>query len=420
MLKAIMGRLLGRPTLPDKLSYEAAREALERHSARLHRDLASRPEAEPEILYYLAGDRDPDIRRRVAANPSTPAKADRRLADDPDGGVREELARKIGRLVPELDAAAHARIRDLAIQTLQCLARDQLPRVRAIIADAVKDSATAPRDLVRRLALDEDDAIACAVVEYSPLLNDADLKEIVDLARVSERLAAVARRRGLSAAVCDAVVARADIGAIAALIANETAQIGDQALEAILAKAAEIEAWHAPLAMRPNLSERVLRRIAGFVSSALIERMARRPGLDAATELALKAAARRRIETGGGGALPSESERRVQAALKAGRLDEAFIGAAAEAGERDVVAMALAALVRVPPAVATRILDSRSARAVTALVWKAGLAMRVSVEIQSFVLKLPARERLLARGGTDFPLGPEEMATHLELFGIGG
>ena len=145
-----------------------------------------------------------------------------------------------------------------------------------------------------------------------------------------------------------------------------------------------------------------------------------RAGLDAATELALKAAARRRIETGGGGALPSESERRVQAALKAGRLDEAFIGAAAEAGERDVVAMALAALVRVPPAVATRILDSRSARAVTALVWKAGLAMRVSVEIQSFVLKLPARERLLARGGTDFPLGPEEMATHLELFGIGG
>lgn len=416
MLKALIGRLLGRPALPDRLSYEAAREALERHSARLHRDLAAREGVEPEILYFLAGDRDPEIRRRVAANPSTPTKADRRLADDPDDGVREELARKIARLVPDLDAAAHARIRDLAIETLRRLARDQLPRVRAIVAEAVKSAANVPRDLVRRLALDEDDRIACAVVEYSPLLNDADLKEIVDLARVSERLTAVARRRGLSAAVCEAVIARADIGAVAALIANETAEIGDRALETILAKAAEIEAWHAPLAMRPNLSERVLRRIAGFVSSALIERMAARPGLDDAAAAALKAAARRRIETADAA---SEAERRVQAALKAGRLDEAFVGAAAEAGERETVGLALAALAKVQSAQAARILDSRSARAVTALVWKAGLPMRISTEIQSFVLKLPGRERLLARGGTDFPLGPEEMTTHLGLFGIG-
>lgn len=416
MLKALIGRLLGRPALPDRLSYEAAREALERHSARLHRDLAAREGVEPEILYFLAGDRDPEIRRRVAANPSTPTKADRRLADDPDDGVREELARKIARLVPDLDAAAHARIRDLAIETLRRLARDQLPRVRAIVAEAVKSAANIPHDLVRRLALDEDDRIACAVVEYSPLLNDADLKEIVDLARVSERLTAVARRRGLSAAVCEAVIARADIGAVAALIANETAEIGDRALETILAKAAEIEAWHAPLAMRPNLSERVLRRIAGFVSSALIERMAARPGLDDAAAAALKAAARRRIETADAA---SEAERRVQAALKAGRLDEAFVGAAAEAGERETVGLALAALAKVQSAQAARILDSRSARAVTALVWKAGLPMRISTEIQSFVLKLPGRERLLARGGTDFPLGPEEMTTHLGLFGIG-
>jgi hypothetical protein len=44
--------------------------------------------------------------------------------------------------------------------------------------------------------------------------------------------------------------------------------------------------------------------------------------------------------------------------------------------------------------------------------------MRVSVEIQSFMLKLHQNERLLARGGTDFPLGAAEMGTHLDLFGI--
>lgn len=63
MFKALINRLRGRPSLPAKLTYEAAREALEARSADLRLELAGRKGVEPEILYFLAEDKDATIRR---------------------------------------------------------------------------------------------------------------------------------------------------------------------------------------------------------------------------------------------------------------------------------------------------------------------------------------------------------------------
>lgn len=130
MFKGLINRLRGRPKLPESLSYEDARSVLEEHSDELRLELAGRKGVEPEILYYLAEDGDAPIRRRVAANSSTPARANRLLADDEDEDVRVALARKIARLVPHLKNEQSERVRDLTLETLQRLAQDQLPRVR--------------------------------------------------------------------------------------------------------------------------------------------------------------------------------------------------------------------------------------------------------------------------------------------------
>lgn len=416
MFKALLNRLRGRPALPEKLSYESARAALEAHSAELRLELAGRNGVEPEILYFLAEDADPGIRRRVAANSSTPAKANRLLADDGDVEVRAALARKIGRLIPHLKNEESERVRDLTLETLQRLAEDQLPRVRAIVAAEIKACRAAPADLVRRLARDPEFSVAAPLLEYSPLLSDADLMEIVNLARVSEVLTAIARRRNLSVAVCDAVIASMDITATAALLDNEAANISKAALDGLIDRAAAIEAWHAPLVRRPNLSTRVMRRIAGFVSSALIENLAERPGLDAALAAELKLKTRRAINEGALEDLSASAERTVRDAAANGALDDHFVAAAAELGQREVVQFALAHLAVAETGTVQRILDSRNGRAVTALVWRAGLNMRTAVAIQSALLKLP--DILPARGGTGFPLAPEDMALNLGLFGL--
>lgn len=416
MFKGLINRLRGRPKLPESLSYEDARSVLEEHSDELRLELAGRKGVEPEILYYLAEDGDAPIRRRVAANSSTPARANRLLADDEDEDVRVALARKIARLVPHLKNEQSERVRDLTLETLQRLAQDQLPRVRAVVANELKASKSAPADLVRRLARDPELAVAGPILEYSPLLSDADLLEIVNLARVSALVTAIARRRNLSVAVCDAVIASMDIAATAALLDNQAANISRASLEALVDRAAAVEAWHAPLTRRPNLSTRVMRRIAGFVSSALIEKLAARPGLEAGLAAELKLKARRAIGEGALEEPAGDAVETVRQAAAAGTLDDHFVAAAAELGQRDVVLNALSHLAHADFSAVQRLMESRNARAVTALVWRAGLQMRTAVSIQTSLLKLS--DILPARGGTEFPLAPEDMALNLGLFGL--
>lgn len=422
MLKRMIDRVLGRPHLPQRLSYEQSREILERHSADMRRQLAARTGVEPEILYYLAEDADADIRRRVARNPSTPALANRKLADDGDDDVRATLARKIGRLLPTLSAEQNERTRALFLETLDKLAADTLPRVRAIVAQQIRTCKTAPHDVVRRLAQDAELAVSAPILEYSPLLSDGDLMEIVALAQVAGAIEAVARRKNLSPAVCDAIIATLDIPATAALIANGAANISKQGMDVILSRAAEIESWHEPLIGRPNLSARVMRRIAGFVSSALIERLAQRNGVEPELAADLRKSARKAIDGGAFDGLPEADlgRRNVDEAFRHGALDDHFVAGAAEAGQRDTVVHALATLARAPEAIVRKMLDSRNGRAITALVWKAKLQMRVSVAIQTALLKLRTQESLPARSGTDFPLSTDEMETHLALFGLPG
>jgi hypothetical protein len=109
---------------------------------------------------------------------------------------------------------------------------------------------------------------------------------------------------------------------------------------------------------------------------------------------------------------------RVQAARSTGQLDDAFVSKAAEAGQREDVLLALAELAQIPREVVSKILQSGSARPLTALAWYAGLSMRAAFKIQRFVQKLPASQLLPARQGIHFPLSEKEMRWHLGYFGI--
>jgi hypothetical protein len=156
------------------------------------------------------------------------------------------------------------------------------------------------------------------------------------------------------------------------------------------------------------------------VGAELIEQLSERHGLDADTQKALKTELRARLERAGAPAAISEEKASaaVAAALKARTLGEAFVVGAAEAGHKETVALALAELAHVPAATVRKILAAKSARPVTALVWRAKLHMRVSFKIQNHVMHLPAQELLPARGGVDFPLNEDEMRWHLAYFDI--
>ena len=110
----------------------------------------------------------------------------------------------------------------------------------------------------------------------------------------------------------------------------------------------------------------------------------------------------------------------VVALFKAGKLNDGFVESAAETGRRETLVTALSLLAKAPEDNVRRILQSGSAKPVTALVWRARLSMRVAFKIQTFVMHLAAGELLPAREGVRFPLTEDEMRWHLNYFGVCG
>ena len=391
---------------------------LEKRTQTAQNELAGRTDAGDDVLEYLAQEGAPATRRAVAANMAAPAHVNRHLADDIEDDVRAELARKIARLMPDLSKREAKHIQDLTIETLERLAADQVPRVRAVLAEEIKHLDSIPVHIVQALARDVEEIVCVPILEYSPLLSDADLKEIIAEGKVHAVLAAIARRKPLSANISDAVVSSLDIPAVAALLANPDAAIRDRTLDAIIDQAERISVWQDAVCTRADLSRRAIRRLASFVSAALIEMLASRHGVDEETKAHLNRQLRARHDEEGASVSRSDTAaEEVAAAAKAGRLDDQFVESAAEAGKRETIVLSLSKLAKVPDSIARRMLMTRSAKPITALVWRAGLHMRAAFKIQRFVMKLPADELLPARNGAFFPLTEDEMRWHLSYFG---
>lgn len=393
---------------------------LEERNNSAREELAGRADAAPEVLFFLASEGSLKARRAVANNPSAPAHANRILADDSDDDVRAELARKVGRLLPDLPADTTEKMRTLVCETLERLAQDHLPRVRRILAEEIKSLDCVSKHVIDMLARDAEENVAVPILEYSPLLSDADLIDIISSAQARFTLTAIAQRRPLSGNVSEAIAEALDVPAVVALLANSSAHIRAQTLEKIIEHGSRIKEWHLPLVLRRDLSQRAIRRIAGFVSAALLEQLSRRAGLDSKTKSLLAKRVRTRIddicdeEQDPAGQAQSDAA----AMLREGRLDDEAIEMAAESGKREFVIAALGLLAKTPTETVRRVVQSGAAKPLIALAWHAKLSMRTAFKIQTFVMRLKGSDLMPARGGVDFPLSEDEMLWHLTYFGI--
>jgi uncharacterized protein (DUF2336 family) len=380
--------------------------------------LAARTDAGADVLHYLAVNGGPATRAAVAANIAAPANTNRLLADDEEEDVRAELAHKIARLMPGLTERESSHMVALTIETLECLARDATVRVRAILAEEIKYMDCIPRHIVLRLAQDLETVVAAPILEYSPLLSDADLIEIIACGQVQEVLIAIASRKPVNEPVSARLVQSLNVPAVAALLVNPDAKIRKATMDQIIDRIEEVSAWQLPLALRADLSARAVRRIGALVGASILERLAARNDLSDTTRIYLNRELRARlaeatVEQGA----PSAADA-VADAQKEGRLDGEFVEKAAQSGQREVVVLALAGLANVNEQTVKKVLTAGGAKPLVALVWHAHLSMRVAFKIQTFIMKLPTRDVLPARGGVGFPLSKEEMRWHLNYFGI--
>ncbi len=406
---------MSQPFIRDEtktLSPEEALQLLDEQARQAQDILASQPDLEPDLERFLVEKGAPATRRAVAANPGASPEANLLLAGDQDQDVRKVLAGKIGRLFPGLLAEEQKQLRDMALATLEKLAQDEVSEVRAALAEEIKHHNCVPKPIVWALANDAELSVRLPVIEFSPQLEDEDLIQLVVASRASAILSAIARRKKLSGDVCEAVATTLDIDAVSALLANTDAAIRTKTLDKIISQAAEVAEWHGPLVVRADLSQGAVHRLAGFVSSAMIDDLVSRGGLDEATRNHIKRKLEERKKA------EAKADAAMIAALRTGEQTEAFVAEAVESCRKDTVVKALAVLTKTDDVTVRRVLDSKSAKSAIALVWRAGLSMRVAFQLQVQVMRLAGNLVIPARRGIDFPLSEEEMRWHLDYFGI--
>ncbi|NOZ42032.1 MAG: DUF2336 domain-containing protein [Alphaproteobacteria bacterium] len=415
MLKNILQRLWGRSD--RKYSYEEARLVLEKQNNREKSRLAEHEDTKPEILYYLASDKSAEVRRKIARNTSTPQQADSILVRDDDVDVRQELSRKIARMLPDLGADEVTNIREKAIEILEILANDQFPQVRRIIAEELKTYDCVPKYIIMRLANDDQLEVCAPVLEYSPMLSSEDLKEIIAATTVDGALKAIASRAHVDEDVSDAISVSLDIPAVTALLANKNAQIRESTLDAIIDQAAEAEQLHHPLVTCANLSIRAIRRIAGFVASSLVNQMISSYDLDETIAEDLLSRVRKRIKATGLDAEDKDTlENQAQKFHQQGLLDDAFIENTIKNHQRELLRLCLAQMAKMPLRSIEKILNSKKPRRVIALAWRCELNMRTAIKIQLEICCIPSNLVLYAKDGHKFPLSEAEMKYDLALY----
>lgn len=337
-----------------------------------------------------------------------------------DADVRAALARKLCRLLPDLPPDGRDKAAAVALRALEQLARDHTTRVREALATAIKDIACAPPSVARQLAQDVERSVAEPILHYCATLTDEDLLAVLARDPAGWAVSAIAARSRVSAPVSDAIVETGQTEATGVLLDNTGAVIPENTLERLVDQAARHRDWQAKLATRPALPRRLALRLAEFVDGSVVEALRRRPDFDEATVADIAAATRRRvawIETLDPADPP---ERRAVRMHRDGTLDEAAIGDALSWNEVAFVRAALALRSAVPPATTEAILESGDARAVTALVWRAGYSMRCAMQVQARVSNIPPRAMLNARQGTAYPITAADMTRHLARYGVRG
>lgn len=371
----------------------------------------------PDVLQQLASDGSTVVRAALAMNPAAPPQANRVLAQDADERVRILLARKLANLAPGLPSDAQAALRDQAQETLTALVADEAVRVRAAIAEVVKDMPDAPRAVILRLAQDPSVMVSEPVIRLSPLLGTEDLLALLAGSPPPDTILAVCRRQGIDAAVSDAIAASADSAAIRALLANHSAQIREATLDALIARAVEHVEWHEPLVRRPALSTRSARALSEIVAAHLLEALAARSDLEPKLAEDMRARLAARLSTPG----PVADDRVTEAALAqaqkmagAGQVTEDKLLEAAERGDAPLVSALLAMAAGLPVSVVDRAATLRSGKGLVSLAWKAGFTMRCAAALQLTLARLSPDALLCSGPGGGFPLAVEEMRWQLE------
>lgn len=415
MLKGLLDKFRKGKTL----DYEEAKELAQDRDVKVRQEVAEHPNAQAEILYFLATDKVASVRSAIASNDATPRQADVLLTKDDDEAVRSQLAAKISKLAPGLSANEVDKIRRMTYEALESLARDQATKVRQIVAETLQDMADAPPEVIRHLAEDTELVVCAPVLENSPVLTERDLVQIINLNPTDGAISAISKRASLPDEVMEEIFASNDTAAVADLLGNASVSIKEDLLERICDKSRTVRSLQEPLVHRATLPKGVALRLADFVADHLIKALLNRKDLDPDTAAAVREEVSWRLDLAAEDEAAAEQETPYDKAKRMhgeGNLEAEMVESALKAGQKEYAIAALAVLAEMSVGAVEKIATSENAKAVVALSWKAGMDAESILIMQKRFGGIKPPSVLKPKGG-GYPLKDDEMEWLLEFFG---
>ena len=308
----------------------------------------------------------------------------KRLLEDPSGDSRALTADHVAAEFNE-DKLSEGE-RAVAVEIFRAMVKDVELRVREALTYNLKENKALPHDVALSLANDVD-SVSLPVIQFSDVLTDADLIEIVG-GQSQAKQVAVANRPTVSEAVSEALVATENEEVVVTLLKNVGAEMSEGSFQDVLSTLGDKDSVQNAVVERNAVPLTVAERLVTMVSETLKEELAKRHELppDLATDLILRSREKTVLSFAG------KSERRELEKLVAqldanGRLTSSIVLRALCMGDINFFETAMAQMTGVPVINARALIHDSGKRGLKALYDRSGmpseqfLAVRTAIDL---------------------------------------
>ena len=188
----------------------------------------------------------------------------RRLLEDKSSESRAEISGRIASSYS--NALLDENERQIAEQIFRLLVRDTEINVRSSLAQNLKESTLIPRDIVMSMVNDVNE-VSLPMLEYSQILSDSDLLDILHATQESSRYLAISRRNNVSEVVSGTLVGKGDDEVVSSLLNNKGSFISDDVFTKIIDTYKENSSLMESMTNRTRLPISAVEKLVNIVSS---------------------------------------------------------------------------------------------------------------------------------------------------------
>jgi len=302
---------------------------------------------------------------------------------EPSIGSRTELASIISNLFNS--KRFRPQEENIVKEILSFLSHDVEKSVRKAVSESLKENKDLPHEIAVRLANDIEE-VSVPMLEFSEVLNDEDLQNIISGCEEVGKLLAIARRKsGVSEIISENLIETRKSNVVSILMNNRKAKISETSLEKVCDVFKNSEEVLSTLIRRGSLSPKVAEKMVSTVSAELYTRLTREYNINPLIIKSTTEAAEEKVVLG----VISRNTNRVgtlelvNQLFKAGKLSHSIVLRALCRADIDFFEAGIAKLAGIPTANARKLIRAGDEKGFSALFEAASMptTMRKAAEI---------------------------------------